>query len=77
MEREKLLVVVNLTVYVLYHPGSMPSNSRHLWEEGMCVKSFFLVKDGIFQEEGDYRLSFGGRWGLLLIVATENVRTSV
>ena len=32
--------------------GSMPSHSTHLWEEGMCVKSFKLVVNGIFQEEG-------------------------
>jgi 5-oxoprolinase (ATP-hydrolysing) len=30
----------------------MPSHSKHLWEEGMCVKSFKLVVNGIFQEEG-------------------------
>lgn len=32
--------------------GSMPAHSKHLWEEGMCVKSFKLVQNGIFQEEG-------------------------
>jgi 5-oxoprolinase (ATP-hydrolysing) len=32
-------------------PGSMPPDSKYLWEEGMCVKSFKLVDDGIFQEE--------------------------
>ena len=32
--------------------GSMPPHSRFLWEEGMCVKSFKLVENGIFQEEG-------------------------
>ena len=32
--------------------GSMPPHSTQLWEEGMCVKSFMLVKNGIFQEEG-------------------------
>ena len=30
----------------------MPPDSKFLWEEGMCVKSFKLVKNGIFQEEG-------------------------
>ena len=30
----------------------MPSHSKHLWEEGMCTKSFKLVEKGIFQEEG-------------------------
>ena len=33
--------------------GSMPPHSKHLWEEGMCVKSFMLVKNSIFQEEGE------------------------
>ena len=39
----------------------MPPNSRHLWEEGMCVKSFFLVKDGSFQEEGEL-LAYSFEW---------------
>ena len=30
----------------------MPPNSTHINEEGMAVKSFKLVKNGIFQEEG-------------------------
>jgi 5-oxoprolinase (ATP-hydrolysing) len=33
-------------------PGSMPPNSRYLWEEGMQVKTFKLVTKGIFQEDG-------------------------
>jgi 5-oxoprolinase (ATP-hydrolysing) len=33
-------------------PGSMPPFSKTLFEEGACIKSFKLVKDGIFQEEG-------------------------
>ena len=32
--------------------GSMPPNSEYLWQEGMCVKSFKLVEQGIFQEAG-------------------------
>lgn len=32
--------------------GSMPPNSTHINEEGMAVKSFKLVENGIFQEEG-------------------------
>ena len=35
-----------------YIPGSMPPDSKYLWEEGMSVKSFKLVENGIFQEEG-------------------------
>ena len=30
----------------------MPPNSKHINEEGMAVKSFILVENGIFQEEG-------------------------
>ncbi|XP_065911087.1 5-oxoprolinase-like isoform X2 [Dysidea avara] len=33
-------------------PGSMPPTSQYLWQEGMCVKSFKLVREGNFQEEG-------------------------
>jgi len=33
-------------------PGSMPPFSRSLEEEGACIMSFKLVRDGIFQEEG-------------------------
>ena len=33
-------------------PGSMPPFSRRLEEEGACIMSFKLVRDGIFQEEG-------------------------
>jgi 5-oxoprolinase (ATP-hydrolysing) len=33
-------------------PGSMPPFSKTLHEEGACIKSFKLVKDGVFQEEG-------------------------
>lgn len=32
-------------------PGSMPSHSKYLSEEGATFKSFFLVKEGVFQEE--------------------------
>ena len=31
-------------------PGSMPPHSKHLWEEGATFKSFFLVRDGTFNE---------------------------
>ena len=33
-------------------PGSMPPNSRRIEEEGACITSFNLVKNGIFQEDG-------------------------
>ena len=37
-------------------PGSMPPNSRRIEEEGACITSFKLVRDGRFQEEGISRL---------------------
>ena len=33
-------------------PGSMPPFSRKLIEEGACIKSFKLVENGVFNEEG-------------------------
>ena len=33
-------------------PGSMPPHSRHINEEGAVFRSFYLVKNGVFQEEG-------------------------
>jgi 5-oxoprolinase (ATP-hydrolysing) len=33
-------------------PGSMPPFSKTLQEEGACIKTFKLVRDGEFQEEG-------------------------
>ena len=33
-------------------PGSMPPFSRRLLEEGVCIKSFKLVENGVFNEEG-------------------------
>lgn len=32
-------------------PGSMPPNSKELWQEGAAIYSEFLVKEGKFQEE--------------------------
>ncbi len=32
-------------------PGSMPPNSKALWEEGAVFKSFLLVRDGVFAED--------------------------
>ena len=37
-------------------PGSMPPFSKYLSEEGCAIKSFFLVKNGQFQEEGITKL---------------------
>ena len=34
-------------------PGSMPPHSKTIHEEGAVFKSFFLVKNKRFQEEGD------------------------
>ena len=36
--------------------SSMPPNSRFLWQEGARIKSFFLVRDGHFDEEGIVKL---------------------
>lgn len=33
-------------------PGSMPAHSTHLFHEGAAFKSFKLVENGVFQEEG-------------------------
>ncbi|KAJ3104895.1 hypothetical protein HDU97_008753 [Phlyctochytrium planicorne] len=33
-------------------PGSMPPNSCELYQEGAAVKSFLLVRDGVFDEKG-------------------------
>ncbi|KAJ4978030.1 hypothetical protein NE237_008810 [Protea cynaroides] len=37
-------------------PGSMPSFSKSIWEEGAAIKAFKLVEKGIFQEEGIAKL---------------------
>jgi hypothetical protein len=33
-------------------PGSMPPNSTELWQEGVAVESFKMVKEGVFDHEG-------------------------
>lgn len=35
-------------------PGSMPPHSTSIHEEGAVFKQFYLVKDGVFQEKGDF-----------------------
>ncbi|KAK7701289.1 hypothetical protein SLS64_010332 [Diaporthe eres] len=35
-----------------YRGNSMPPDSVELWQEGASIKSFFLVRDGHFDEEG-------------------------
>ena len=32
--------------------GSMPPNSKELWQEGGAMKSFLLVENGLFDEKG-------------------------
>jgi 5-oxoprolinase (ATP-hydrolysing) len=39
-----------------YAGTSMPANSTELWQEGAAIKSFFLVRDGKFDEEGICKL---------------------
>ncbi|KAJ3276823.1 hypothetical protein HDV01_002878 [Terramyces sp. JEL0728] len=36
--------------------GSMPPNSRELYQEGAAIKSFQIVKDGVFDEAGITKL---------------------
>lgn len=33
-------------------PGSMPPNSTELWQEGVAVETFKMVKEGVFDEKG-------------------------
>jgi 5-oxoprolinase (ATP-hydrolysing) len=35
-------------------PGSMPPNSTSLWQEGACFRSFKVVRNGEFQENGTF-----------------------
>jgi len=37
-------------------PGSMPPSSKRLFEEGAAIRSFKLVHDGVFDEEGITRI---------------------
>jgi len=39
-------------------PGSMPPHSKSIFEEGAVFKSFYLVKNGAFQEQGNKLESF-------------------
>ena len=41
-------------------PGSMPPHSKSIHEEGAVFKSFFLVKNGVFQEAGNFRFQING-----------------
>ena len=36
-------------------PGSMPPHSVKLEQEGACIYSFKIVKDGVFNESGELR----------------------
>ena len=37
---------------LLSFSGSMPPDSHSIFEEGAVFKSFKIVKEGVFQEEG-------------------------
>lgn len=39
-------------------PGSMPPNSTELWQEGVAVETFKMVKEGVFDEEGLTKILF-------------------
>jgi N-methylhydantoinase B/oxoprolinase/acetone carboxylase alpha subunit len=43
-------------------PGSMPSESRHIDEEGVLIDNFWLVKKGEFQLEATERLFNGAKY---------------
>jgi len=43
-------------------PGSMPSTSTHIDEEGVLIDNFFLVRDGVFSEEATKALLSGARY---------------
>ena len=36
----------------IFLSGSMPPNSHSIFEEGAVFKSFKIVSEGVFQEEG-------------------------
>ncbi len=63
-------------------PGSMPPFSRSLWEEGVCIKSFKLVENGVFNEEGISELllapgKIGGTGGAPSISGTRNLADNI
>ncbi|KAL1865464.1 hypothetical protein VTK73DRAFT_5230 [Phialemonium thermophilum] len=37
-------------------PGSMPPHSTELWQEGVAVETFKLVKEGVFDDAGLHRI---------------------
>ena len=43
-------------------PGSMPSDSHHIEEEGVLIDNFYLVRDKQFQEEATLELLTGARF---------------
>jgi len=43
-------------------PGSMPSDSRTVDEEGVLIDNFLLVRDGVLREAELLALLGGGRW---------------
>ena len=43
-------------------PGSMPSESQHIDDEGVLIDNFWLVRDGIFQHQQTEELFNSGRY---------------
>ncbi len=43
-------------------PGSMPSGSRHIEEEGVLIRPMKLVDGGVFRQSAIERLLTGARW---------------
>jgi 5-oxoprolinase (ATP-hydrolysing) len=37
-------------------PGSMPPHSTELWQEGVAVETFKIVKEGVFDDEGLHKI---------------------
>ena len=49
---ESLCVVVSFIMMLFSFSGSMPPDSHTIFEEGAVFKSFKIVNQGVFQEEG-------------------------
>ena len=58
-------------------PGSMPSFSKLLEEEGAAIESFKIVKDGEFQEEGITHIMNNQTGANPLIRGTRNLSDNI
>lgn len=55
--------------FLFSYLGSMPPDSHSIFEEGAVFKSFKIVKEGVFQEEGKTRKKLMSRVVELLDLA--------